>query len=73
MDNKGSTGEEIAIPAEVIERKIYLIRGHKVMLDRDLAKLYGVPTKAFNQAVKGNIDRFPDDFMIQLSLEELQN
>ena len=73
MDKKEPAGREIAIPAEVIERKIYLVRGHKVMLDSDLAKLYGVPTKAFNQAVKRNIDRFPDDFVFQLSDEELKN
>jgi ORF6N domain len=58
------------IPVELIERKIYLIRGHKVMLDRDLAALYQVPTKAFNQAVRRNIDRFPEDFMFQLSRDE---
>jgi len=61
--NKKDSGQEIAIPAEVIERKIYLIRGHKVMLDRDLADIYGVETRAVVQAVKRNIDRFPDDFM----------
>ena len=55
------------IPAEVIERKIFLIRGHKVMLDRDLAELYGVATKVLNQAVKRNIKRFPGDFMFQLT------
>ena len=58
------------IPLELIERRIYLIRGHKVMLDADLADLYQVATKAFNQAVKRNLDRFPDDFMFQLSPEE---
>lgn len=58
------------VPAEIIENKIYLIRGAKVMLDFDLAKLYGVPPKAFNQAVKRNIERFPDDFMFQLLKEE---
>jgi len=55
------------IPEEVIERKIFMIRGHKVMLDRELAKLYGVPTKVLNQAVKRNISRFPQDFMFQLT------
>jgi hypothetical protein len=54
----------------LIERRIYLIRGHKVMLDSDLADLYQAPTKAFNQAVKRNLDRFPDDFMFQLTEEE---
>ena len=51
------------IPSERIERTIYLIRGEKVMLDRDLAELYGVHAKALKQAVKRNIDRFPEDFM----------
>ncbi|MDQ6760366.1 MAG: ORF6N domain-containing protein [Acidobacteriota bacterium] len=60
----------MAIPAEVIERKIYLIRGHRVMLDRDLADIYGVETRALVQAVKRNIDRFPDDFMFQLNDDE---
>ncbi len=59
------------VPVERIERKIYLIRGQKVMLDRDLAELYGVETKVFNQAVKRNLNRFPDDFMFQLVLSEL--
>ena len=53
-----------------IESLIYEIRGHKVMLDRDLAKLYGVETKVLNQAVKRNIKRFPEDFMFQLTMEE---
>jgi hypothetical protein len=65
--------ELATIPAELIERKIYLIRGHKVMLDRDLAALYQVPTKVFNQAVNRNIDRFPTDFMFQLNKGELEN
>ena len=55
------------VPIEVIERKIYLIRGHRVMLDSDLAELYGVLTKVLNQAVKRNIKRFPSDFMFQLN------
>lgn len=58
------------IPVEIIERKILLIRGEKVMLDADLAELYGVPVRVLNQAVKRNIDRFPEDFMLQLSKEE---
>ena len=61
------------IPAETIEGKILLIRGQKVMLDRDLARLYGVPTKSLNLAVKRNSDRFPEDFMFQLSKEEDEN
>jgi hypothetical protein len=55
---------------EIIERKIFLIRGHRVMLDRDLAELYGVETRVLNQAVRRNDDRFPEDFMFQLTREE---
>jgi hypothetical protein len=51
------------VPVERIERSILLIRGQKVMLDRDLAQLYGVETRVLNQAVRRNIDRFPEDFM----------
>jgi len=58
------------IPQEVVEQKIYIIRGHKVMLDRDIAMLYGVPTKRLKEQVKRNIKRFPDDFMFQLTKEE---
>ena len=58
------------IPIERIERSILLIRGQKVMLDRDLASLYGVTTKVLNQAVKRHKDRFPEDFMFQLTIEE---
>lgn len=58
------------ISREVIERKIYYIRGHKVMLDRDLAGLYGVETKNLNLQVKRNIRRFPKDFMFQLTKKE---
>ncbi len=61
------------IPQEVIERKIYLIRGHKVMLDKDLATLYGVATFNLNKAVMRNTDRFPEDFMFQLNTEEFKN
>jgi hypothetical protein len=60
------------VPAERIERRILLLRGQKVMLDFELAELYGVPTKALNQAVKRNIERFPGDFMFQLSAEEAE-
>lgn len=55
---------------EKIESRIFVIRGQKVMLDADLAELYGVETKAFNQAVKRNADRFPEDFTFQLTPEE---
>ncbi|RJQ13807.1 MAG: ORF6N domain-containing protein [Nitrospiraceae bacterium] len=58
------------IPVETIQQKIFLIRGQKVMLDKDLAELYGVETFNLNKAVKRNIDRFPQDFMFQLSKEE---
>ena len=57
----------------MIEKKIYLIRGHKVMLDSDLAELYGVPTKRLNEQVRRNDRRFPDDFMFQLSDEEAES
>ena len=58
------------IPVEIIERKIYLIRSQKVMLDSDLAKLYGVPIKRLNEQVRRNLKRFPVDFMFQLTKEE---
>ena len=61
------------VPTEFIERKIYFIRGHKVMLDSDLAKLYGVSTKRLNEAVKRNKKRFPKDFMFQLSIKETED
>jgi hypothetical protein len=64
---------ELMINEENIKNKIYTIRGIQVMLDRDLAKLYQVETKVLNQAVKRNIDRFPVDFMFQLSKEEFEN
>ena len=65
------TEKALVMPQEVIENKIFLIRGKKVMFDRDLAVLYGVETKFLNRAVKRNIERFPEDFMFQLSKEEL--
>ena len=61
------------IPVELIERKIYVLRGHKVMLDRDLAALYGVETRVLNQAVRRNINRFPEDFTFALTREEILN
>ncbi len=57
---------------ESIRNKIYEIRGQRVMLDFDLAELYGVETRALNQAVKRNIERFPEDFMFQLTKGELE-
>ena len=62
----------MSLPVELIERRMYVARGHKVMLDRDLAELYQVPTKAFNQAVKRNRHRFPPDFMFQLNAQEME-
>ncbi len=62
-----------AIPDEVILSKIYLIRNQKVMLDRDLAELYGVETRQLKRAVKRNIKRFPKDFMFEFTKEELEN
>ena len=61
------------IPIEKVEQRIFLIRGYKVMLDRDLAELYGVQTKALLQAVKRNVTRFPGDFMYQLTQQEVVN
>ena len=58
------------IPVESVERRILLVRGQKVMLDSDLAALYGVETKVLNQAVKRNSERFPQDFMFRLTAEE---
>src|SRR5712692_1499985 len=60
------------IPTEQIERAIFLIRGHKVMLDADLARLYGVTVGRLNEAVKRNIERFPSDFMFQLTFQEVR-
>jgi hypothetical protein len=57
-------------PIEIIEKRIYLVRGHKVMLDQDLAEIYEVETKVLNQAVSRNLDRFPEDFMFRLTGEE---
>ena len=61
------------IPDEVIMKKIYLLRGSKVMLDRDLADLYEIETKQLKRAVRRNISRFPKDFMFELSPEEFNN
>ena len=61
------------IPAETITAKIYLIRNLKVMLDRDLAELYGVETRTLKQAVRRNIQRFPEDFMFILTKQEVRD
>ena len=62
--------KKITIPDEVIINKIYVIRGQKVMVDRDLAELYGVTTKRLNEQVKRNNNRFPSNFMFELTKEE---
>lgn len=62
--------EDSLVPVERIEREIFVLRGHKVMLDDALAALYGVSVKALNQAVKRNIERFPEDFMFRLTSDE---
>ena len=64
---------ELSIPDEVIMNKIYLIRGRKVMMDRDLAELYGVETKQLKRVVRRNTKRFPEDFMFELTKKELEN
>jgi phage regulator Rha-like protein len=61
------------IPQEIIQNKIFLIRGKKVMLDKDLAELYGVKTEQLTRQVRRNIDRFPEDFLLQLTHEEFTN
>jgi hypothetical protein len=68
--NNNTPAELVRLPAGTVERRIYAMRGHTVMLDHDLAMLYRVTTKAFNQAVKRNSDRFPSDFMFQLTADE---
>jgi hypothetical protein len=66
-------GQKTMIPVERIEASILLIRGHKVMLDAALAGLYGVSVGRLNEAVRRNVDRFPDDFMFQLTREEFED
>ena len=61
------------VPETTILERIHLLRGQKVMLDQDLAALYGIETKAFNQAVKRNLERFPEDFMFELTHEEFEH
>ncbi len=65
-----TTASRSIIPVERIASRIYLIRGHKVMLDSDLAELYGVETRALNQAIRRNLDRFPKDFAFQFTQKE---
>ena len=61
------------IPSEILEKKIFLVRGQKVMLDADLAELYQIPTKSLNLAIQRNLGRFPEDFMFRLTLKEFEN
>ncbi len=68
-DKSPAVTQQLPVPVELIERRIYLIRGQKVTLDFDLAELYQVETRALNQAVKRNADRLPEDFMFQLSAD----
>lgn len=70
---KKLTKRSLAVSVQLIERRIYLIRGHKVMIDEDLGELYGVPTYRLNEQVKRNRKRFPEDFMFQLTKEETEN
>lgn len=65
--------KNVIIPKELIVSKIYLIRGQKVMIDRDLSEMYGVETRVLNQAIKRNAKRFPPDFMFQLTVQELSD
>ncbi len=67
MENKN---QEYIIPETLVTSKIYLIRGRKIMLDRDLAELYEVETRVLNQAVNRNMERFPEEFMFQLTSKE---
>lgn len=73
MREKGGDKMDKLIPIERIESKIYLIRSQKVMIDSDLAQLYGIRTKNLNKAISRNPGRFPEDFMFQLSVQEHEN
>ena len=73
MEKAISPADRLSVPVHVIERRIYLIRGQRVMLDSDLAELYRVETRALVQSVKRNIERFPEDFMFQLTTEEAES
>jgi hypothetical protein len=69
-ERKGLMKRDDIIPQEVIENKILFIRNKRVMIDKDLARLYGVETRTLNQAVRRNISRFPEDFTFQLTKDE---
>ena len=73
MTAKGKKQIQLMIPDEVLMNKIYLIRGQKVMLDEEIAELYQVETKRLNEQVKRNSERFPEDFMFQLTVQEFEN
>jgi hypothetical protein len=74
MTQGGAMGNtEALVPTEVIVSKILFLRGEKVLLDRDLAELYGVDTRVLNQAVRRNFERFPEDFMFQITKEEFDS
>jgi hypothetical protein len=70
---KKSTVKDVAIPLERIQQAIYLLRGQKVILDRELAELYGVETKRLKEQVRRNLERFPEDFMFVLDRDEFAN
>src|SRR5919106_1213060 len=69
---KNLTPTSLSLSVQLIERRIYLIRGQKVMIDSDLAELYGVSTRQLNQQVTRNKKRFPEDFMFKLTTEEVE-
>lgn len=71
MSQKSRKHAKTVVPVEVIQRQIYLVRGYRVMLDRDLSALYGVETRILNQAVRRNIERFPPHFMLTLTRDEI--
>jgi ORF6N domain len=73
MPEKSAATEHLPVSAQFIERRIYVVRGQKVMLDNDLAELYQVLTKNLNLAVRRNIERFPEDFMFRLTKEEAES
>ena len=73
MQKEVSPAGQTPAPMALIERRIYMIRGQNVMLDSDLAELYQIETRVLNQAVNRNLDRFPEDFMFQLSVEETES
>lgn len=73
MQKLGNNQMASVIPDEIVVSKIYLIRNHRVMIDSDLAELYGVETKRLNEQVKRNLERFPEDFMFQLTKCEFES